>query len=214
MIGLVLVAAGTGSRFGLATPKQFTLYQGRSLYLHALDCFAGLVDEAIIVIPEGWKDHVTNQIQPLPYREKLCVETGGQRRQESVYRGILRLSENIRTVLVHDAVRPFVSVQLISQVIQGSKNHQACVPLLPMADTLKEIRGDWVARTMDRRCLRLAQTPQGFETMLLKRAFQHAIAEGFRGTDESSLVEQLGVDVWIVPGERSNIKVTWREDLI
>ena len=214
MIGLVLAAAGTGSRFGSETPKQFTLYQGRSLYLHTLDHFSELVDEAIIVLPEGWKDHVANQIQPLPYREKLVLETGGPRRQESVYRGILRLSENIRTVLVHDAVRPFVSAQLISQVIQGAKSHQACVPLLPMADTVKEIHGDRIARTMDRQRLRLAQTPQGFETILLKKAFQQALAEGFCGTDESSLVERLGVDVSIVPGERSNIKVTWGEDLV
>ena len=214
MIGLVLAAAGTGSRFGSETPKQFTLYQGRSLYLHTLDHFSELVDEAIIVLPEGWRDHVANQIQPLPYREKLVLETGGPRRQESVYRGILRLSENIHTVLVHDAARPFVSAQLISQVIQGAKSHQACVPLLPMADTVKEIHGDRIARTMDRQRLRLAQTPQGFETILLKKAFQQALAEGFCGTDESSLVERLGVDVSIVPGERSNIKVTWGEDLV
>lgn len=214
MIGLVLAAAGTGSRFGSETPKQFVSYQGKSLYIHALDRFYRLVDEIVIVLPEGWRDYVANQIQELSYKEKLILQTGGVRRQESVHCGVLRLSENIRTVLVHDAVRPFVSPKLIYQVIQGVKSHRVCVPVFPIADTVKEIHGDRVVQTMDRQQLRLSQTPQGFEAVLLKKALQKAVADRFYGTDESSLVERLGVGVRIIPGERCNIKVTWEEDLV
>ena len=147
------------------------------------------------------------------YHNKVVVETGGLQRQDSVYKGVCRLSDQINIVLVHDAARPFFSERLISRVIKGTRQYHACVPILPVSDTLKEIRSDRVVKTVRRENLVLTQTPQGFEINLLKRAFQRAIEDNFYGTDESVLVERLNESVHTVLGERSNIKITWQEDL-
>lgn len=213
MIGLVLAAAGTGSRFGSDIPKQFLPLEGRPLYLHALEPFSSFFEVAVLVLPQGWQEEVETQVQSLSYRERLILEIGGPQRQDSVFQGLKRLGEGIRIVLVHDAARPFVSTDLISSVIEQTRQHEACVPVLPVADTLKEVSDGRVVRSLDRKGLNLVQTPQGFEINLLKRAFQQAIQDGFYGTDEATLVERLGSPVHVVAGERSNLKVTSREDL-
>ncbi len=213
MIGLVLAAAGSGSRFGSDIPKQFIPLEGKPLYLHALEHFSSFFEMAVLVLPQGWKEKVETQVQSLPYRERLILEIGGPRRQDSVYQGLNRLGEEIEIVLVHDAARPFTSPELISSVIEQTRQHEACVPVLPVADTLKEVSDGRVVRTLDREGLNLVQTPQGFEINLLKRAFQQAIQDGFYGTDEATLVERLGSPVHVVAGESSNLKVTCKEDL-
>ena len=213
LIGLILAAAGAGSRFGGDIPKQFSSMSGKPLYLHALEPFVEFFDEAVMVVPEAWKDRVEEQIQLLPYRGKLLLQTGGPERQDSVYRGLSWLSDSIQIVLVHDAARPFVSQGLIARVVEQTRQGGACVPALPPRDTVKEVDFLKVLRTLDRRRLRLAQTPQGFEINLLRRALEQAQKEDFYGTDEASLVERLGAPVYVVAGEPENIKVTWKEDL-
>lgn len=213
MIGLVLAAAGSGSRFGSDTPKQFIPFEGKPLYLHALERFSSFFEVAVLVLPEGWKERVENQVRSLSYRDRLFLEIGGPRRQDSVYQGLNRLGEDIEMVLVHDAARPFTSSELIAAVIEQTRQHEACVPVVPVADTLKEVSDGRIVRTLDRKGLSLVQTPQGFEINLLKRAFQQAIQDGFYGTDEAALVERLGSPVHVVAGERSNLKVTCKGDL-
>lgn len=213
MIGLVLAAAGTGSRFGSDTPKQFLPLEGKPLYLHALEHFSSFFETAVIVIPDGWEEKVETQVKSLSCRDRLILETGGPERQDSVYRGLNRLGEEIEIVLVHDAARPYTSENLISRVIEQTRLYRACVPVLPVTDTLKEVSDGRVVRTVDRGGLSLVQTPQGFQMNLLKKAFEQAIQDGFYGTDEASLVERLGSEVYVVPGESSNLKITCKEDL-
>ncbi len=213
LIGLVLAAAGSGSRFGSDTPKQFRQLDGLPLYLHALERFSIFFEVAVVVLPGGWEEKVESQVQSLSYREKLILQVGGPQRQDSVFQGLSRLPDSTDIVLIHDAARPFTSSELISRVIETTRLHQACVPVLPVRDTLKEVRGGRIVRTLDRESLSLVQTPQGFESNLLKRAFNQARKDGFYGTDESTLVERLGSPVHVVAGERSNLKVTWKEDL-
>ena len=166
-----------------------------------------------MVVPRGWEKRVENHIQSLPYRKKLILETGGPERQDSVYRGLCRLSEQVRIVLVHDAARPFISSALIARIIEGVRRHRACIPALAVGETVKEVRQGRVVKTLDRRHLQRAQTPQGFEVDLVKKAFEQAKKEGFYGTDESMLVERLGLTVHVVEGEPENRKITWKEDL-
>ena len=209
------------------------------MYLHALECFLKVFDEAAIVVPGDWIAEVRKQVQGLPYgeklilegrvevdgevvrqlgtrvdvsNEKLILEVGGPERQDSVYQGLRRLSDRNEMVLVHDAARPSPSAELISQVIDGTRLHEACVPVLPVGDTVKEVHDKQITGTLDRKNLVLAQTPQGFKMALLQSAFESALEDGFYGTDESTLVERLGVPVHVVPGEKSNLKVTWKED--
>ena len=154
-----------------------------------------------------------NQVRSLPYREKLTLEEGGPRRQDSVYQGLRRLSDEIEIVLVHDAARPFVSPALIERVIEGTRKNEACIPALGVRETVKEVRQGRVVQTLDHRHLLLAQTPQGFRAGLLKRAFECAVKEDFYGTDEAMLVERLGFPVHVVEGEEGNRKITYQEDL-
>ncbi len=213
MIGVVLAAAGSGSRFGSRIPKQFVLLGGKPVYLHTLECLSAFFFRCVLVLPEDWRAEVEDQIRSLPYREKLILEKGGPQRQDSVYNGLRCLSDEIEIVLVHDAARPFVSPELIERVIEGTRQHGACIPALTVQDTVKEIREGQVVGTFDRQQLQLAQTPQGFRANLLKRAFEGAAEEGFYGTDEALLVERLGFPVHVVKGEEQNRKITCKEDL-
>ncbi len=213
LTGLILAAAGAGSRFGGDIPKQFSSMRGKPLYLHALEPFSEFFEEAVMVVPEAWKERVEKQIRSLPYRERLILQVGGDQRQDSVYKGLSRLSDSVQIVLVHDAARPFVSAGLIARVLDQTQQSGACLPAVPLRDTVKEVVSHRVARTVDRSRLRLAQTPQGFEINLLRQALEQALKEGFYGTDEASLVERLGSPVDVVPGDPENIKVTWKEDL-
>lgn len=213
MIGLVLAAAGTGSRFGSETPKQFALLRGNPLYLHALECFTTFFDQAVIVVPSSWKEEVAKHIQSLSYRDKLTLVVGGATRQDSVRRGLHHLSQAVEIVLIHDAARPFAPLDLISRVIGVTRKHGACVPVLSVTDTVKEVSEELVVRTVLREGLVLAQTPQGFDVSLLKRAVAKAEKDGFYGTDEAALVERLNEPIHIVSGDKVNIKITEKEDL-
>jgi len=211
--GLVLAAAGVGSRFGSSVPKQFWELNGKPIYLHALEPFLGLVLEAVVVVPAEWENRISAQLRALSLHTPVRVQVGGSTRQESVSFGLQKLASSMECVLVHDAARPYVSQGLIEAVVEGTTKHGACIPVVPVCDTIKEVKETIVARTIDRNGLYLTQTPQGFDLKLLKRALEKAEAEGFQGTDESSLVEKIGGLVYVVEGESRNHKVTWMEDL-
>ncbi len=213
MIGLILAAAGSGSRFGTSVPKQFTELQGRPLYIHALEAFTAHCQDVVIVLPETWKAKVHSQLSEIESSVRIKLEIGGSTRQESVGKGLHRLNPEVELVLVHDAARPFCPPNLIDRVIEGVRRTGACVPVVPVSDTVKELEHGRVVRTLDRSTLGLAQTPQGFSAELLRRAFDQALETGFNGTDEAMLVEQLGESVEAVPGHAGNIKVTWKGDL-
>lgn len=211
-VGLILAAGGTGTRFGADIPKQFLPLDDRPLYLHALVRFSGFVDEVVVVAPATWIERVEREVTGrIP--EALTVVAGGGSRQSSVERGLLALSTSIDYVLVHDAARPFTSRDLIATVIEGMRRFEACIPVLPVRDTVKELANGAVVRTIPRETLGLAQTPQGFHAPLLRRAVLQAQTDHFHGTDEASLVEHLGARVRVVPGDPDNIKVTWSQDL-
>ncbi len=213
MIGLILAAAGSGTRFGSPVPKQFIPWAGRPLYQASLLRFARFIAEASVVVPSDWVGLIQGELDALGLSSQARAVAGGRERQDSVYQGLLQLGPSIRWVLVHDAARPFVSSRLIEIVLESTRLHGACVPGLPVSETVKEVAGDRVVKTLDRGRLRLIQTPQGFERNLLKTALERAIGEGFLGTDEASLVERLGSPVKVTPGEPGNVKVTWKEDL-
>ena len=211
--GLVLAAAGLGSRFGSGVPKQFWELEDKPLYLHGLELFLELVGEAVVVVPADWVSKVSDEIRELSLPTPIRVQEGGSTRQESVYNGLQKLDSGAEFVLVHDAARPYVSLSLIEAVVRNTRKHGACIPVVPIHETVKLVEESAVVRTIDRQALSLAQTPQGFRLEMLKRAFAKARAEGVHGTDESSLVENMGETVHAVEGETNNVKVTWPGDL-
>jgi 2-C-methyl-D-erythritol 4-phosphate cytidylyltransferase len=210
---LVLAAAGSGRRFGDPVPKQFQEVDGQPLYLWALDGFAGKVALAVVVVPAGWKERVGKELGA-GFRITTRVVCGGDTRQESVLRGLEAIPESISFVLVHDAARPQPSAALIDAVMQTTRREGACVPVLPVSDTVKEVWNGKIIRTLDRDRLRLAQTPQGFSRSMLLQALRSAQAEKVVGTDEAVLLERMGIGIPVVEGDPNNIKVTWKEDVV
>ncbi|MFZ0431006.1 MAG: 2-C-methyl-D-erythritol 4-phosphate cytidylyltransferase [Acidobacteriota bacterium] len=211
-VALILAASGSGSRFGAEIPKQFLSFEGRPLYLHSLERFSDSVGSAVLVVPADWVERVREEVRSRR-APRICVIAGAQTRHGSVERGLYALGPEVEFVLVHDAVRPFVSPALVGKVSEGMRRFDACIPVLPVSDTVKEIADGAVVRTIPRESLGLAQTPQGFHVALLRRAFEQSRADGVLGTDEASLVERLGARVHVVPGDPDNAKITWRRDL-
>ena len=147
-------------------------------------------------------------------RKVSRVVAGGSERQESVSKGLQAInSPNAEIVVVHNAVRPFVSVSQIIEVIERAKAVGAALLALPVTDTVKEVTDGIVARTLDRRQIYLAQTPQAFRIDLLREAHRRANKENLLATDDAALVEGLGVPVAIVEGSPQNIKITRPSDL-
>jgi 2-C-methyl-D-erythritol 4-phosphate cytidylyltransferase len=207
----IIVAAGEGERFGSA--KQFSLLGGKTVVDWCLEKFEKneLVDEIILVLGELHpRDEFLRK-----YRKISTVALGGKRRQDSVYAGLLGVDESrTEVVLIHDGARPLVENSLIKRIIAEAAKKEAVVPVIPVEDTIKRLEGERVIRTEDRSRLFRSQTPQGFSLSLIKRAFQKAMEDDFVGTDEASLVERIGSPVFAVSGDRRNIKITTKEDLM
>jgi 2-C-methyl-D-erythritol 4-phosphate cytidylyltransferase len=134
--GLVLAAAGLGSRFESNVPKQFWEVNNKPLYLHALEPFLDLVGEAVVVVPGSWENKISAQLHSLLFDTPIRVNRGGSTRQESVSHGLCSLSSSTKYVLVHDAARPFISAALIELVMSGTRKWGACIPVIPVRDTI------------------------------------------------------------------------------
>lgn len=209
-VAAIIVAAGTGRRFG--SVKQFVSLRGRPVVDWCLEAFNAhpLVSDIVLVLPAA---EVGEGLGRSFSRIRAVVE-GGPERQDSVWNGFARVAaRGADIVLVHDGVRPLVSADLISRVIEAAAETGAAVPGLALEDTIKEFAGTRIRRTLDRTGLVRVQTPQGFSFAVLKEALETARRESFLGTDEAMLVERLGRPVMLVQGEARNIKVTTPLDL-
>ncbi len=210
-VSAIIVAAGEGKRFGAA--KQFALLKGRTVLDWSLERFEkhDAVDSIILVLggDRSGDEYLTK------YKKIAAIASGGEKRQDSVYAGLSCVnSQETEIVLVHDGARPLVGKDLIRRVIEGTRENGAVIPVVPLEDTIKRVEGQKVLRTEERGQLLRAQTPQGFSCFLLKEAFARALENQYYGTDEGVLVETLGKDVFVVPGDQRNMKITTAEDLI
>lgn len=212
MIAAVIVAAGSGERFG--ERKQFFRIGGRPLIWYALSPFLGSreVERVALVLPAGVTDDDLVGI-PLDENPKVSLVTGGERRQDSVYRGLMDLPADNGVIVVHDGARPLLGPRLLSALIEEARRGHSVVPVVPVNDTLKEVLGDTVVRTLGRERIFGVQTPQAFPARIIRKAHENAREKGMDSTDDAQLVEALGVAVHVIPGDPANIKVTTREDL-
>jgi len=210
----ILVAAGRGERMGAGEPKAFLAVGGQPMLLRAARAFAAApsVDGIVAVVPA---DRVAAAREMLGGVRKLReVLAGGERRQDSVLSGLQAVPPGFDgVVLVHDAARPLVEVELIEAVAKAAAETGAALPILGLVDTVKRIRDDRVVETLDRNTLAAAQTPQGFRVAVLHRAYKNAFRDGVTLTDEAMAVERLGEPVAAVPGSPRNRKLTTPEDL-
>ena len=206
----IIVAAGEGRRFGSA--KQYALLKGKPVLDWTLQRFEShvKVKEIILVVKEDWlRDKYQSR-----YKKITAVVRGGERRQDSVAAGFNQVKpDRTDIVLVHDGVRPLVGKGLITRVIEAAALKGAAVPAIPVEDTVKHVEGDRVVHTLERKTLYRVQTPQGFSYATLENALKKASENHFYGTDEASLVERIGVTVYVVEGEAHNIKITSPSDI-
>ena len=210
-IAAILVAAGSGSRFGADGPKQFLPLAGKPVLRHAAERLAGSVN---LLQPVGEAPAIEAALAGLPH---LPAVAGGETRQDSVLRGLDALeTEAPDLVLVHDAARPFASAALIARGIAAARACGAAIPVLPIPDTVKTVdRQGSVTGTIDRAQLRLVQTPQAFAFAPLLEAHRRAHAAGREDfTDDAALAEWAGIKVATFEGETGNIKLTTAEDFV
>ncbi len=214
----IVPAAGSGNRMGRELSKQYLSLGGMPLLVHTLKVFeeCPLVDGLLVVVPAQDVEFVRDTFL-LPWRLKKVdgVIAGGKERQDSVRAGIEALDGETDLVIIHDAVRPFITIELISQCVLAAREEGAVTAGVPVKDTVKEVAPDGrVLKTFDRSLMWLTQTPQAFRRDIIENAHRAAVRDGFRGTDDTSLVERLGIAVRMIRGEYSNIKITTPDDLI
>lgn len=211
-VAVIVPAAGQGTRMGGPTAKQYLDLGDAPVLVQTLRALAvhPAIGQAVIVAsPDAVADaHAVLRAAPLTLAVKVVA--GGRTRRASVQNGLAALPGSAKIVLVHDAVRPFVTLRMLDDVIAAARTYGAAVPAVPVADTLRRATGDTFGPTMDRNGVYAVQTPQGFRRDLLERAF-FEIADD--ATDDAALVAALGHPVRLVSGDRRNLKLTTPDDL-
>jgi 2-C-methyl-D-erythritol 4-phosphate cytidylyltransferase len=223
---VIIPAAGLGTRMspvskGKGPSKQFTELGGTPILIHTMRKFAASprVNEIVVALR---KDEMAGFQERLRAESAVADKTrlveGGEHRQHSVANALATVTAGADdVVLVHDAVRPFVTSEIIEEVIRGAEKFGAAIAGVPAVDTVKKVErtadGALITATIPREHVVMAQTPQGFRYQVLKKAFDEATADGFLGTDEASLVERSGREVAVVMGSPRNIKITTPGDM-
>lgn len=210
----ILAAAGEGRRLGEG-PKAFVRLGGVPMLAHSLVTFAkaSSIEAIVVAVPSERADEARALATSTVPSVRVEVVSGGATRQESVRNALASIPDYVYTVVVHDAARPLVTVPLIERVLEGLDIEMAAIVAVPERDTLKRERDGRVVETVSRAGLWRAQTPQAFRTGPLRRAHERAVADGIDGTDDAMLVERIGIDIAIVPGDERNLKVTTPDDL-
>jgi 2-C-methyl-D-erythritol 4-phosphate cytidylyltransferase len=215
----VVVAAGIGERMNATLPKQYLPLLGKPVLAHTLEAFERFepVTEVTVVIhPLHEKIFEQEVLERYRFRKVRRYVFGGATRQDSVYEGVKVYRDHPEDfVLIHDGVRPLVGEEVLWRCVEGLRKHEAVCVAIPSVDTLKlSLDGQTVQKTLDRRTVWRAQTPQAFRVGLILQAFEQARREGFQGTDDASLVERLGIPVHLVLGSEENLKITTPQDFL
>lgn len=212
----LLLMGGRGERFKSAKPKQLHRLSGKPVFLHTLETFikSGLFHEILLACPQEWmteiKTHIANIDAPV-----IKIIPGGATRRESSYEGLQALDPIATHVVIHDAVRPFVSLQILKENVQGAIEYGAVDTCIASADTIvHSLDGKTIHAIPQRSQYLRGQTPQSFAIEIIKEAHEKAMLDGFTlATDDCTLVQRLGKPVHIVQGDESNIKITTELDL-
>ena len=213
----IIAAAGQGTRMGGKRAKQFLELAGRPIIIHTIQAFEACeaIQEIILVLPEADVRDFSAVARPYNLGKVRAVVAGGVARASSVLHGLRAVNaQETNIVAVHDGSRPLVTVAEITRTVQAAEVSGAAILVAPIVDTVKEVREGTVVATVRRDHLRRALTPQCFRYDILRQAYEQVEEVDAMLTDESSLVERLGVTVSVVEGSSRNIKVTGPEDLV
>ncbi len=223
-MAVIIPAAGLSTRMGSTTSgidrKQLLEIGGAPILIHTLRKFdqAPSTREILVAVRPEDNERVSARVAAESFRHPVRVVEGGLTRQESVWNALQSLPAETELVGVHDAVRPFIDVATIERAAEAARQHGAAIVALPAVDTVKQVEqvGGEVRRivgTLPRERIALAQTPQVFRYDRLRKAFEAARQEGFKGTDEAAIMEHCGFEVMVVPGSPRNFKITTPSDL-
>ena len=221
-ITAILPAAGLGTRMGHETPKQFLELDGVPIVILSLRRVAScpLITHIIVATRAEEIERLDVRIRQEKFTQPVRVVKGGDSRQASVAQALRQIPPDTELVVVHDAVRPFVTVEQIARVIEEARRCKAAILGIPAMDTVKEVKRAslpedvaLITATVPRERVVLAQTPQVFETRLIKEAFAGAEEDGVNASDEAGLIERIGHEVRVVQGSERNIKITRPADM-
>jgi 2-C-methyl-D-erythritol 4-phosphate cytidylyltransferase len=216
MNGVVIVAAGSGSRMNMGINKQFIKLNNKEIIAYTIEKFYKHynIQDIVVVIKKEELEFFNKEIIEKYKFENIKIAFGGNERQDSVYNGLKSLDSTCNIVLIHDGARPFVSEETINKSIQEAKNYNAIVVGVPVKDTIKVINdNNDIVDTPDRSKLWAVQTPQTFDYSILLKSYEDAFKHDFYGTDDAMLVERIGYKVKMIEGSYNNIKITTQEDL-
>lgn len=214
---LIIPASGSGLRFGSKTPKQFLKIEGKEILAHTIEKFHSvkLIDEIHIAAQADNFERIKKIISKNNFTKVKSIVEGGETRQASVFNALNSISSGKNDIiLVHDAVRPFLSKKLILSLTAECRKCGGVIPGIKISDTVKKAdEKGFIQKTLSRENLWTVQTPQVFRYDIIKNSFDKAVKKNYIGTDEAAVVEFAGYPVKIIPGEKGNIKITHKEDL-
>jgi 2-C-methyl-D-erythritol 4-phosphate cytidylyltransferase len=213
----IIPAGGIGKRFNSALPKQFIELHDIPIIIRTLLAFENSksVDSIVIAVPDDYKVFLSELIIEYDIHKVRQIVSAGAERQDSVKNALdTTIAQSSDIILIHDGVRPFVTEQLIENIIKAAIEYGAALPALTPKETIKLIGDDdFVSETLERLILRSVQTPQGFKTEIILKAYENSKNIDFISTDDAQLVEQSGFPVKVILGEEANIKITTQTDL-
>jgi len=214
MITAILACGGKGERFGSKLPKQFLPLLGLPVYLYSLFLFERnpKVECVVVVCPKDFRKMVEEDVKKHKLDKVISIVYGGKTRQESVYNGVKASPEDTQYFLVHDAVRPCLSMSLLERVVNAMFGKNAVIPVIPCRDALAKVENGRMLSPIDRTSLCLVQTPQGIKAECLRISLEKAERENRVFPDEGSLLLFYGYEVYTVEGELTNLKITYQED--
>ncbi|MBR6127578.1 2-C-methyl-D-erythritol 4-phosphate cytidylyltransferase [bacterium] len=215
----IILASGTGNRFGGDLPKQFTEIAGKTILERSIEVFEGVngvngIDSIILVITPEYKELAEEIVKKNNYKKVSKIIEGGKLRKDSSYNGVFSIEENEANILIHDCARPFISADVIKNCIKALETHNAVGVAIPSTDTIIEVNNEIIKNIPPRDTLMRVQTPQCFKLSLIKKA--HELSKNDTDfTDDCGLVLKHNLaDIFVVKGNRENIKITYPEDII
>jgi len=211
MNNVIIVAGGKGLRMGNELPKQFIAIGGKPVLMHTIEAFYNFDNNIniIVVLPTDYQEYWKRTCKEYSFGIAHIIADGGETRFHSVKNGLSFVGNGL--VAVQDGARPFASTQLIGRTFNSAETYKAVIPVIDATDSLREITGINTSRIIDRNRIKLVQTPQVFDAGVLKKAYQTEYKDTF--TDDASVAEASGVNIYLEKGETNNIKITTPFDL-
>lgn len=213
-IGVIIPAAGQGSRMQKKEKKQFLLLHGKPILAHTLDLFVNHphIEQILLMGSKEDMDSYQKLVEEYVDPERVEIISGGETRSDTVWRGLQVLKTEY--VLIHDGARPLLPLSLLNRIIEEMERWDVVTPALPILDTVKTVSQGLITGTIPREGLRVVQTPQAFCFDIIYKAYSKRMREGFRGTDDISFLEGMNYAIRFIPGSQENIKITIPEDLL